>query len=331
MQGSAQIIHLMDTQNSSSSTLDLDVLKGLSQKPKSIPSKYLYDKKGSELFENITEQKEYYPTNCEMEILTRRKQDIRRVIEGFPFRLIELGVGDARKTKILLHHFLEYQLEFEYVLVDFCEEVVKKTVLSLENEFPLPITGLIGDYSSALSWVKEQKNLKNILFFLGASIGNFDSRETTDFLHELWNALNDGDYVFMGFDLKKDITVLQKAYNDPAGVTSAFNLNLLKRLNRELESDFDLNHFKHHGFYNPALGRMESWLISTIAQTVTVNQLKTSFQFDAWEGIHTENSYKFSLQEIALMAKETGFECQQELIDTKGYFVDVIWKVKKNG
>jgi len=313
-------------------TFALDVLDGLSAHTKSIPSKYLYDEKGSKLFELIMEQPEYYPTKCELEILQKRKHDIKDLALDTPFRLVELGVGDARKTKVLLQHFLDNGLKFEYVLVDLCEEMIRQVADSLAKEykdFPLSILGIVADYYAALSWLRGRNSIRNIVLFLGSSIGNFDLQQTQHFLNAMWNALNDSDCVFIGFDLKKDIGILQKAYNDSAGVTKEFNLNLLDRMNKELGADFDRRHFVHHSFYNPREGRMESWIVSTRAQHVAINKLEKIFEFEAWEGIHMENSYKYSLNHIEKLANTLGFALDHTLIDSKGYFVDAIWQVKK--
>jgi uncharacterized SAM-dependent methyltransferase len=211
--------------------------------------------------------------------------------------------------------------------------MVQQTIKDLKNEFkdfPLKVIGLPVDYSSALAWIKGQNNLRNMTLFLGSSIGNFELQQTEKFLNEMWDALNDGDCVFIGFDLKKNIETLNSAYNDKTGVTREFNLNLLDRMNRELDANFDRNAFIHHSFYNPAQGRMESWIVSSTFQTVTIGKLQKSFDFEPWEGIHVENSYKFSLKEIELLAEKTGFVIDKELLDSKGYFTDAILQVKKS-
>lgn len=314
---------------SSPSSFELDVLDGFSEEIKSIPSKYLYDERGSFLFEKITEQPEYYPTRSELEILHKRKEELLRLVGNEPFRLVELGVGDGEKTKVLLHYFLEKGLNFEYVLVDCCKELVQQVTARLKNEYPIKIIGLIADYSTALAWIRQENNKRNLVLFLGSSIGNFDRKQTPHFFHEIWNVLNDKDIVFIGFDLKKDIRIIERAYKDAAGITSEFYLNLLDRLNRELDADFNKEFFVHHSFYNVAEGRVEGWLVSTQPQKVTFGKLQKSFNFQAWEGIHLENSYKYSLQEIGELAKTMGFELESQLLDSKGYFADAIWQVDK--
>lgn len=332
MSASFSIINCEELSLSTLASFSLDILNGLSSTPKTIPSKYLYDERGSLLFEQITEQIEYYPTNCEVEILNRRKEDISRLTQFRPFRLLELGVGDARKTKLLLKHFLESGLDFEYILVDCCRETIRQTINQLKIEFsvfPLTAIGLAGDYSSAFGWLNGQQKLKTIVLFLGSSIGNFEPKQMINFFNGLWNSLNHEDAVFIGFDLKKNIDTLQLAYNDKAGITREFNLNLLDRMNREFNATFDRNFFIHHSFYNPAQSRMESWIVSTCSQTVTFEKLHRSIHFEPWEGIHVESSYKYNLEEIETLAQKMGFIIDEKLMDSKGYFVDAIWHVNK--
>ena len=183
---------------------------------------------------------------------------------------------------------------------------------------------------TALTWLQEAEPARNIVFFLGSSIGNFDKNEVQHFLHHVWTVLNDGDYIFIGFDLKKDIQVLQRAYADSQGITAEFNLNLLDRVNRELGGNFDRSKFHFQSFYNPSEGRVESWLISTVEQAVTINELQKVFHFEAWEGLHVENSYKYGVKDIEELARANDFIVEREFLDSKEYFAGAIWKIKKN-
>lgn len=327
-----KILNLEESGFCPSRGFDLDVLDGLTCKPKELPSKYLYDEKGSHLFEKIMKLEEYYPTRCELEILLRCKKDLQQMTGQNRFRLVELGVGDAKKTRVLLRHLLEEGYEFEYVPIDCCQEMVEQVVASLQKEFsryPLSVVGLVADYSTALAWISKENSLRNVILFLGSSIGNFDPKQAEHFLHQIWNALSDGNCVFIGFDLKKDISILERAYDDASGITREFNLNLLDRMNRELEADFNRNEFFHHSYYNPCEGRMESWLISKKAQIVNIGLLQRTFDFQPWEGIHIENSYKYSISDIETLAETMGFVICDELTDSRGYFVDAVWQVKK--
>jgi L-histidine N-alpha-methyltransferase len=241
----------------------LDVLLGLSQDPKSLPSKYFYDEQGSKLFQQITELPEYYLTRCESEILHGKKKEIAQLIDNNQFNLVELGAGDGRKTKILLQHFLAAGLDFRYVPIDICEAAVKGLIGGLDRHLPeLSIEGLVADYCDGLEWLSTMNGDRNVVLFLGSSIGNFSHDEAREFLHSLWNALEDGDYLLIGFDLKKDIQLLERAYNDSRDVTAQFNLNLLRRINRELGGDFNADQFQYHSFYNTLSGAIESYLIS---------------------------------------------------------------------
>jgi len=308
----------------------LDVLIGLSQTPKSLPSKYFYDKEGNKLFQQITELPEYYLTQCESEIFQDKKGEIAGLIGGNQFNLVELGAGDGHKTKILLEHFLKAGLDFRYVPIDICEAAVEGLIAGLDKHSPgLPIEGLVADYCDGLKWLSNMNEYRNVVLFLGSSIGNFSHSEAREFLYSLWNALEDGDYLLIGFDLKKDIQLLERAYNDSRNVTARFNLNLLHRINRELGGNFNADQFQHYSSYNPLSGAMESYLISRQEQVVDIEALNQSFSFEPWEPVHTEYSYKYLESDIASLAEETGFTMVAQLMDSKGYFVDSVWQVSK--
>ena len=310
----------------------LDVLIGLSQTPKSLPSKYFYDEEGSRLFQQITELPEYYLAQCESEIFHNNKKEIARLINGSLFNLVELGAGDGRKTKILLEHFLQVGLDFRYVPIDICEAAVEGLIGGLDKHSPkFPIEGLVADYCEGLKWLTTTNGHRNVVLFLGSSIGNFSYSETREFLYSLWNALEDGDHLLIGFDLKKDIQVLERAYNDSQDVTAQFNLNLLHRINRELGANFDAEQFQHYSTYNALSGAMESYLISRREQVVDIEALNQSFPFEAWEPVHTEYSYKYLESDIATLAEETGFTIVSQLTDSKKYFCDSVWQVNKGG
>jgi L-histidine N-alpha-methyltransferase len=307
-----------------------DVRTGLSQTPKSLPSKYFYDRAGSRLFQQITDLPEYYLTQCESEIFENKKGEITALIRGTQFNLVELGAGDGRKTKILLGHFLKEELDFRYVPIDICEAAVEGLIVGLNTHSPhLSIEGLVGDYCDGLRWLSTMNGHRNVVLFLGSSIGNFSHAEAREFLYGLWNALENGDYLLIGFDLKKDIHLLERAYNDSQKVTARFNLNLLHRINRELDGNFDVDQFQHYSTYNAVAGAMESYLISRQEQVVDIAALNQSFAFEAWEPVHTEYSYKYLESDIASLAEETGFVIKAQLMDTKGYFVNSVWQVSK--
>lgn len=309
----------------------VDVLMGLSDTEKKLSSRYLYDDEGSKLFSAITELKEYYPTACEFEVLNQHAEKIASLLEGIKFNLVELGAGDARKTKVLLKCFQKHQLQFQYVPIDISEGAMKDLTRSLDKEFPkLESSGVVGDYISSLQWISENLEGLNVVLFLGSNIGNFNRANQIGFLRRVWKTLNHQDYFFSGFDLKKDVDVLLHAYNDSQGVTRKFNLNLLKRINSELGGNFELSQFQHFGTYSPQRGAMESYLLSLKDQKVKINDLEREFRFRAYEPIHIEYSYKFLPSEVDSLAEETGFQVVENLFDSKRFFMDALWRVRKN-
>ncbi|MGF1467442.1 MAG: L-histidine N(alpha)-methyltransferase [Sandaracinaceae bacterium] len=311
-----------------------DVLVGLSERPKRLPSKYFYDDQGSRYFQRIMGLDEYYPTRCEREILLRHAQDIVAPARaGGPFHLVDLGAGDGAKTMILLRALSEAKADFTYVPIDISEGAMRAVVAAVERELPeLRIEGLVTDYLTGLHWLSQHEpDKRSLVLFLGSNIGNFNRVQARAFLRRLWNAMNDGDYALVGFDLKKDIEALLAAYNDREGVTAAFNLNLLQRINRELDADFDVQAFRHYGTYDVFSGAMESYLVSLKPQIVKVGALEMSFPFDAWEPIHTEYSYKYLRSDVTSLAEDTGFECLDRFEDDRNWFLDALWKVRKVG
>jgi len=306
-----------------------DVLAGLSATPKSIPACYFYDETGSRLFEQITALPEYYLTRCEREILETCREDLAREAGRGPFRLVELGAGDGHKTEVLLRHFLKGGLRFQYVPVDICRETVAALAAKL-RETPdlagLCAHGIVAEYFDALALLEKRNAHRNMVLFLGSNIGNFDPFDARQFLRGLRESLHPGDLALIGFDLKKDPGLLNLAYNDAEGITRAFNLNLLDRINRELGGRFDRRRFVHYGCYNVLHARMESWLVSTQAQEVEIRRLHRTFPFAAWEGIHVECSYKYDVAEIEAMAQSAGFCVRQHFFDRRKYFADSLWE-----
>jgi dimethylhistidine N-methyltransferase len=309
----------------------LDVLVGFSTATKFLPCKYFYDTEGSKLFERITDLEEYYPARCEHEILERASAGIAAIVSGEPWEIVELGAGDGRKTKVLLKTLLDAGNEFSYIPVDISESAIVELVTSLRTAFPkLHAQGIVGEYFDSIRHLETVSDRPKLVLFLGSNIGNFDYPSALSFLRTLWKQLNDGDLLLVGFDLKKDIDVMTRAYNDSAGITRDFNLNVLKRINNELGGDFDLARFLHHGLYNPVRGAMESYLIAREAQTATIEAIHKSFSFKAFESIHLEFSYKYLCSDIENMAAETGFAIEAQWTDRHGWFADSLWKVRKD-
>ena len=273
---------------------------------------------------------EYYLTDCEFDILSRQPQEFADLIHGESFNLVELGAGDGRKTSLLIAHFLQHQFDFFYVPIDISEGAMRTLTGLLDVKFPaLETKGIIAEYFEGLKWLQANNQRRNMVLFLGSNLGNFNKAQSKSYLRSLWNTLNDGDYVVIGFDLKKDIELMLRAYNDSKGITREFNLNLLHRINRELGGTFDVSKFRHYATYDVFSGAMESYLVSLEQQNVFVEAIGQIFSFEAWEPIHTEFSYKYLESDIQELAENTGYEIVKQLYDSRHFFVDSIWRVKK--
>lgn len=309
-----------------------EVLVGLSERPKRLPSRFFYDDQGSHYFQQIMSLPEYYLTGCEAEILTRRAGELLGpLIETGPFNLVDLGAGDGAKTLILVDHLRKVGADFTFVPIDISEGAMRGLREVVRERAPeVAFSGLVCEYTDGVHYLGRHANRPNLVLFLGSNIGNFSRIQSRGFLRRLWNALREDDLVLVGFDLKKDIEKLLAAYNDSAGVTAAFNLNLLARMNRELGANFDVRKFRHFGTYNVDSGAMESYLVSLAAQVVEIRAIEQSFAFDAWEPIHTEYSYKYLRSDIEQLARDTGFEVVVQFEDDKSYFVDSLWRVRRD-
>lgn len=302
-----------------------DVLSGLSSTPKRLPSKYFYDDIGSQLFQKITAHSDYYPTRKELEIFQQIQHHLPTLFSGDSVEVIELGVGDGHKTRLLLEGFLQAGHDVQYTPIDISQEAMALLEHNLPKNSALHVEGIVGDYVEALSHIDKKSDRQRIVLFLGSNIGNFDLPAGKGFLHRVRAHLNEGDHLLIGFDLKKDISVLTKAYNDSAGYTREFNLNLLRRINREFDADFNIKLFDHIGIYNPVLGAMESYLIATQAQQVNISALDASFDFSPYEPIHTEYSFKYHKDDIEGLCRAAGFSVVEHFSDTEHYFMDSLW------
>jgi dimethylhistidine N-methyltransferase len=311
-------------------TFALEVLEGLKQSPKTLPSKYFYDSIGDKLFQKIMAMPEYYLTRTEKEILEKYKQQI---IHDYspndePFDLLELGAGDGLKTKVLLNELLQENITFTYKPLDISLNALTLLKEDLQAEMKdLPVDIINGDYFESLKKLKEDRSRKKLILFLGSNIGNLTIKEATDFLSQLQSNLNPGDGVLVGFDLKKDPRVILPAYNDEAGITAAFNKNLLSRINKELDADFDLDAFEHHPSYNPETGTAKSYLVSTKQQSVYLRKLEETISFYPWESIHTEISQKFDHNTIERMAERAQLNIKEVYLDSKQYYANYLFKV----
>lgn len=306
------------------------VLVGLSEQPKRLSSQWFYDDVGSDLFRQITALDVYYPTRLERGILTTHRAEIGAATGTGPIDVIDLGAGDGHKTLILLDHLLDAGRDVRYVPIDISEGAMRGLVERMGDERPdLRIAGLVSDYFSGLRWLRQQTGRTKLVLFLGSNIGNFDRPHACAFLQRLWNAMAPGDHLFAGFDLKKDIDKLLWAYNDPDGVTAAFNVNLLQRINNELGGHFDPKAFRHFATYNVFSGAMESYLVSRKAQRVAIDSLRSTFEFKPWEPIHTEYSYKYLESDVGELAEHGGFEEVARFYDPDRWFCDALLRVPK--
>lgn len=307
-----------------------DVLIGLSTHPKFISSKYFYDNIGSELFQKISQHEDYYLTKTEFSIFQDASTAIPELIREPEIDIIELGAGDGHKSKLIIDGFLNKGCKVNFYPIDISEKAMHLLGQNMTTSENFTIHGIVSDYFTGLTHLKNISGNKKLVLFLGSNIGNFNKQQSRDFLKKLWMSLNTSDHVLIGYDLKKDSRILNKAYNDSTGLTRAFNLNLLNRLNREFSANFDVSKFQHYGFYNPALGAMESYIVALEDQEIYISALEKSFYFEKFEAMHLESSYKFSPSDINYLANHTGFHIEQHFSDERNYFMDALWQVKKD-
>jgi L-histidine N-alpha-methyltransferase len=297
-----------------------DVRRGLTASPKVLLPKYFYDALGSRLFEAICELPEYYLTRAETEIFASHAGEIAAALDG-RLRLVELGSGDAQKTRLLIAAVLARQGELDYVPIDISQSAIEQSSDRLLGTYPeLRITAYVAEYQAALRALCHEPLppgvTRTLVPFLGSTIGNLDPAERVDLLQDIRRCLRPGDGLLLGTDLRKDERVLLAAYDDALGVTAAFNLNLLVRINRELGGEIDLATFRHRARYDPEKGRIEMHLESRRDQSMPIRGLGLEVAFAAGETIHTESSYKFSPEQIADLAGRTGFELRRTWTDS---------------
>jgi L-histidine N-alpha-methyltransferase len=298
----------------------LDVRRGLSSNPKQLFPKYLYDALGSRLFEAICQVDEYYPTRAEKEILTRHADEIVAAIPNC-HTLIELGSGSAEKTRKIIEALIRRQPEVLFIPVDISASALEESSHSLLESYPtLKINAYAADYFQALSALPELGSGPALVLFLGSNIGNFERDDAVDFLRAIRHVLRPDDFLLLGADLKKDRATLEAAYNDALGVTRAFILNELARINRELGADFDLWAFGLRSFYDAEAGCVEVFLESLRAQSVTIRGLDMAIEFAAGERIHMEHAYKFDREGLSIMGAQSGFGLEQTWLDSQKRF-----------
>lgn len=309
-------------------TFAQDVLDGLTSNPKKLLPKYFYDELGSRLFEAICSLPEYYVTRDEEEIIGERIDEITAEIKGSgAVRLIELGSGSAQKTRHIIESLLRRDAELHYLPIDISSSSLERSAKELLEAYrSLRIEAYAADYLSALGALQSSAaqglpdDLRTVVLFLGSSIGNLDADESVNLLGEVRRAIRPGDALLLGADLKKSRDILIPAYADALGVTAAFNLNLLVRINRELGGNFNLDKFEHRALYNEERGRVEMHLFSREAQAVRIGGIDLEVDFKSGESIHTENSYKYSAEDFRELAAATGFQLERSWFDRSRRF-----------
>lgn len=291
-----------------------EVIEGLSRTPKKISPKFFYDQHGSELFDEICLQPEYYPTRTEVGILQANANQIAALI-GAECVLVELGSGASEKVRLLF----DALSPASYMGVDISKDFLLLSTRRLAHDYPeLEVHAVCADFSQQLELPVQTGRGQVVAFFPGSSIGNFEPPAAVKFLTQVADCVGPGGKLLIGVDLKKDSAILNSAYNDTAGVTAAFNLNLLQRMQDELAAELELDAFHHRAFYNAAQGRVEMHLVSAREQTIVLAD--EVFELAAQESIHTESSYKYSLAEFASLAARAGFGVEQAWTDPAQMF-----------
>ena len=296
-----------------------DVVQGLSKVPKTLPCRYFYDDRGSQLFEQITDLPEYYPTRTEQAILEHHAMEIAQLTGSC--ELVELGSGSSRKTRLLLEAYTKLHSQLQYCPIDVSSGILKETALELLQQYPkLKVCGLAGTYEQALAELPPREQENRMLIFLGSTIGNLNAAECEQFLHQIQQALKPGEFFLLGVDLQKEVAIIEAAYNDAEGVTAAFNLNLLNHLNWRFHGNFDLKQFEHWAFYNPVQHQIEMHLRSLRNQTVTFQALEFKTQLQAGETIRTEISRKFHLPSLIATLEHHALQPLQVWTDSQAWF-----------
>lgn len=302
-----------------------DVREELKAERKFIKPKYFYDTNGSELFEEICRQPEYYPTRTEASILQTYSPDIAKTHGSRSLAVLELGSGSSEKTRVLLKALLGEQKFLHYLPIDISESMLRQTARRISGEFHgISVTAIPADYydgiAKACQLLSSTTVGAKLILFLGSSIGNFEPQEAEHFLRVVGEQMGGDDSIMIGFDLHKPKSVLERAYNDRAGVTEKFNLNVLAKINKELDGEFDVSSFGHNAFYNETFRRIEMHLVSKRRQSVHVGRIDETFDFAKGETIHTENSHKYSVGQIEALAEKCGFRVGRHYMDERRMF-----------
>ncbi len=300
-------------------TFSEEISSSLNKDSKFINPKFFYDKKGSELFEKICSLPEYYPTRTEITILKQLQDELPSYLDE-NFRLVELGSGTSVKTRLILDILAKLQDTTEYFPIDISEILTESSEQLLKDYDGLHITGLIDTYEGGLEFLENFDNKRNLIIFLGSSFGNFSPNDGYKFLQKINSTMKPDDLFLIGLDLVKDKQILESAYDDSQGVTAEFNLNILSRINDELDADFCLKNFSHHAIYNEEKQRIEMYLKSLVTQSVIISKSNLLLNLEKDELIHTEHSHKYKLSQISELLVSTGFQIKQTWLDENKYF-----------
>lgn len=305
-----------------------EVKDGLTASPKYLSSKYIYDKAGDKLFQDIMNMPEYYLTDMEYSILEHYKEQLANhfTSNSKPFHLIEMGAGDGKKTKILLHHFTNNKLNFTFKPIDISQNALDLLEANLHVEIPeLQVEPLQGTYFETLKTLNVATNERKVILFLGSNIGNLLHEQAMEFLTQVQEYMQPDDLLLIGFDQKKNPQTILNAYNDEAGITASFNKNLLVRINKELNANFNIDSFKHWETYNPESGTAKSYLVAQTPQEVFIEKLDLIVTFNAWETIHTEISQKYDDDTVHWLASKSNLKVIEKFSDKKNYYKNYLF------
>ncbi len=296
-----------------------EIISSLTQNSKFINPKFFYDKKGSDLFELICLLPEYYLTRTEISILKNFQSSISLYVD-MNTNLVELGSGSSVKTRLILDILTKLQPKTEYFPIDISEILTESSEQLLNDYDTLHITGIVDSYEGGLEFLKNYDDKKNLILFLGSSFGNFTPDIGKLFLDDIFSTMKSGDLFLIGLDLVKDNNILESAYDDSQGITSKFNLNVLSRINDELDANFNIDNFSHYSLYNETEQRIEMNLRSLVSQSVIIGKSNMSLNFNQDELIHTEYSHKYHISQIEKLLIDVGFEIKNMWLDDKKYF-----------
>ena len=311
------------------SAFEQEVYEGLTTYPKHLSSKYFYDEVGDKLFQDIMAMPEYYLTNCEFDIFEAHKEEIANIFieDGSPFSVFELGAGDGKKTKVLLKQLVKANADFDYRPIDISQNVLDQLENSIKEEIPkVIINTLQGTYFDTLRDIGNANGKRKVILFLGSNIGNLLHPMAIEFLRNMRDSIGKGDLIFMGFDQKKHPQVILDAYNDKAGITEAFNKNILTRINKEMGGNFNLDNFLHWEVYDPETGTAKSFLVAKEKQEVSIESLDLTIRLKKWETIHTEISQKYDDDVVEWLAEKAGLTVVTSFSDDEENYKNYVFK-----